>query len=321
MVNIALISAWHVHFPQYADTLAKRSDCKLTVVWDDDTERGTQMAKQYGCAFEPNYDALLARPDVDAVMITSSTNLHPALLSKAARAGKHIFTEKVLCFTKEDAQMIRAAVKESGVKFCISFPWRCRSEYLYIKDIVKGGALGTVSYARVRNAHNGASSGWLPPHFYDPVLCGGGAMMDLGAHPMYLLMDLFGLPEGVTSVFTGMTGRAVEDNAVSLLRYGSMVASSETGFVSQGDPFRLEVTGSKGTVHWDEGFGKLLINTGEGFTEPQTLPAPLKMPLDQWVDAIETGSDIEFTIDDAVGLTLMMEAAYHSSRAGGEAKL
>lgn len=321
MVNIALVSAWHVHFPQYADTLAQRSDCKLTVLWDDDTERGAQMAAKYSCAFEPDYDALLARKDVDAVMVTSSTNLHPSLLTKAAKAGKHIFTEKVLCFTKEDAEEIRAAVEESGVKFCISFPWRCRSEYLYIKELVKSGALGSVSYARVRNAHNGASAGWLPAHFYDPVLCGGGAMMDLGAHPMYLLMDLFGLPESISSTFTGMTGKAVEDNAVSLLRYGGMIASSETGFVSQGDPFRLEVTGSKGTVHWDEGAGKVLVNLGEGFTEPGALPAPLKMPLDQWIDAVETGCDIEFTIDDAVGLTCMMEAAYRSSRAGGEAKL
>lgn len=321
MVNIALISAWHVHFQQYADALSERGDCKLTVLWDDDAERGAEMAAKYGCDFEADYDALLARGDVDAVMVTSSTNLHTELLTKAAKAGKHIFTEKVLCFTREDAEAIRAAVKESGIKFCISFPWRCRSEYLYIKELVKSGALGSVSYARVRNAHNGASAGWLPAHFYDPVLCGGGAMMDLGAHPMYLLMDLFGLPESISSTFTGMTGKAVEDNAVSILRYGAMIASSETGFVSQGDPFRMEVAGSKGTVQWDEGSGKVLLNLGDGFAEPQALPQTLKMPLDQWVDAIETGSGIEFTIDDAVGLTCMMEAAYRSSRAGGEAKL
>lgn len=321
MVNIALISAWHVHFAQYADALAARGDCKLTVLWDDDTARGAQMAAKYGCDFEADYDALLARPDVDALMVTSSTNLHTDLLTKAARAGKHIFTEKVLCFTKEEAGQVRDAVKKSGVKFCISFPWRCRSEYLYIKDLVTSGTLGTISYARVRNAHNGASAGWLPPHFYDPALCGGGAMMDLGAHPMYLLMDLFGLPESVTSVFTNLTGKPVEDNAVSLLRYGGMVASSETGFVSQGDPFRMEVTGSKGTVRWDEGSGKVCVNLGEGFTEPERLPNSLKMPLDQWVDAIETGSAIEFTIDDAVGLTCMMESAYRSNRAGGEVKL
>ena len=59
---------------------------------------------------------------------------------------------------------------------------------------MESGKLGQITYARVHNYHNGSvapqadgSLGWLPPHFYDEVQTGGGAMMDLGAHPMYTL--------------------------------------------------------------------------------------------------------------------------------------
>ena len=246
--------------------------------------------------------------------VTSETSLHPDLLIKAAEAGKHIFTEKVLCFTSADAQRIRRAVAESGVRFCISFPWRCKAEYLYTKQVVDSGLLGQITYARVRNAHDGASAGWLPDTFYDPVSCGGGAMMDLGAHPMYLLLDLFGTPEAVTSFFTSVCGKRVEDNAVSILEYGGMIASSETGFVSANCPFTLEISGTKGCLIWGGAAGKLMLDTGEGMTQP-ALGAPLKEPVDQWADAILYGGEIRFGIDDAVELTRLMEKAYESSRA------
>ena len=74
---------------------------------------------------------------------------------------------------------------------------------------MRSGKLGKLNYVRVRKAHNGATGNWLPA-FYDPIACGGGAMVDLGAHPMYLLCDFLGEPRFVQSAFTFVTGRAVE---------------------------------------------------------------------------------------------------------------
>ena len=314
MLQIAMIGTWRVHFKGYAEDISKRKDCRITVIWDHDEARAKEAARTFGCDYETDYGKVLAREDVQAVAVTSETSLHPDLLIKAAEAGKHIFTEKVLCFTSADAQRIRRAVAESGVRFCISFPWRCKAEYLYTKQVVDSGLLGQITYARVRNAHDGASAGWLPDTFYDPVSCGGGAMMDLGAHPMYLLLDLFGTPEAVTSFFTSVCGKRVEDNAVSILEYGGMIASSETGFVSANCPFTLEISGTKGCLIWGGAAGKLMLDTGEGMTQP-ALGAPLKEPVDQWADAILYGGEIRFGIDDGVELTRLMEKAYESSRA------
>lgn len=311
--QIALAGAWHVHFDQYASELAAREDCRLTVLWDSQEERGRSAAAKYGCDFEPDYDRLLARPDVQGVAITSETSLHPELIRKAALSGKHIYTEKVLCFDYQTARELAEVVKESGVKFCISFPFLCRPEYVYAKQAVETGMLGQITYARVRDAHDGATAGWLPDYFFDEAICGGGAMMDLGAHPMYLLADLFGTPNSVSSAFTKVTGRAVEDNAVSLLEFGGLIASSETGFVSKGCPFMLELNGVKGTLLWN-GEG-LSVNTGDGFVKPE-LPQGLKTPTDQWADGVLYGGEIRAGAEDAARLTLLMEKAYQSSREG-----
>ena len=240
MLNIALVGAWHVHFGQHADEAAARKDCRITALWDDDPVRGKEAAAHYSCDFEPDYDALLARPDVDAVVVCSATNQHTQLLIKAANAKKHIFTEKVLCLTVEDAKRIRQAVEEAGIRFCIAFFWRSHGDMQYAKSLVDSGALGQITYARMRNPHDGAIAGWLPPHFYDPVQCGGGAMIDLGTHPMYLLAWLLGMPAYVSSVFTAVTGHPVEDNAVSVLEYKNGAIAVSRLFRDlrhQGEPF------------------------------------------------------------------------------------
>ncbi len=321
MLNAALIGAWHVHFGQHADEFASRNDCRISALWDDDPVRGKTCAAKYGCDFEPDYDAVLARPDVDAVIVNSATNQHTELLLKAARAGKHIFTEKVLCLTVEDALALKKAVEQSGVKFCIAFFWRSHGDMQTVKSLLEQGALGEVTYARMRNPHDGAIAGWLPEHFYDPVQCGGGAMIDLGTHPMYLLAWLLGMPKAVSSVFTSVTGHAVEDNAVSVLEYeNGAIAVSETSFVACQGPASLEICGTKGSLCLGGAHGGLVVNTGEGWKAPE-IPADQKIPMDFWVDGILTGSEIPYGIDDAVNLTLLMDAAYRSHREGKKAFL
>ena len=165
----------------------------------------------------------------------------------------------------------------------------------------------------MRTAHNGSTGDWLPPHFYDPVACGGGAMVDLGAHPMYLLCAFLGEPTGVQSTFTEMTGRGVEDNAVSVLRFeNGAIGVSETSFVSVRYPFTIELGGMEGALLLrDDRVEYCCAETGNEWRAPEKLPERLPYPLTQWAQA-KTAEEIpeEFGIAAAVQLTRVMVAAY-----------
>ena len=312
MLNVALIGTWHVHFDGYARHIAERADCRITALWDTDEKNGKDAAGRYHCDFVADYDELLKRSDVDAVMVCTSTDLHKEVITKAAKAGKHIFTEKVLCFNKKDAQEVADVIDESGVKFCISFPWRSRSDFLWVKSALDGGLIGKVNYCRMRNAHNGVSAHWLPDTFFDPKTCGGGAMMDLGAHGMYLLHWLLGTPKKCASAFTHVTVNSVEDNAVSVFTYeNGVIGVSETAFVAQNNPFELEVVGDKGTILAGGFLDRVCYNNGGGWLFP-CLPERKPEPIDMWVDGILTGSEIPYGTKDAVGLSEYMEMAYNN---------
>ena len=319
MLRVAMLSRWHVHANEYANTIQRNDAACVTAVWDEDPSRGQGWADELGVPFVGDYGSVLAREDVDAVCVVTPTNIHRDIMIQAAQAKKHIFTEKVLTPTVAEAIEVADAVRQSGIQFCISFPRRTIPEIRYAKQAIDDGMLGQVTAIRIRIAHAGSSRDWLPPHFYDPVACGGGAMMDLGAHGMYLSRWLGGSPRRVVSIFSNMTDREVEDNAISVIEFDSgAIAVNETSFVAYPDSYSIEIDGMDG------GYRMLSPREGaqirsdklesKGWQTPDSLPPRSQSPIDQWVAACHGGEPAEYGIDDAVHLTELMEAAYVSYR-------
>lgn len=309
MLNVAMISKWHVHAEGYAKEINASGDARVTCVWDEDAARGSEWARALGVPFIGDYDMLLARSDVDAVAICSPTNAHKRLMLGAAGARKHIFTEKVMCLTTNDALEVSDAISRAGVIFTISFPHMCMPESLYIKRAIAAGKLGRVTLFRVRNCHGGALANWLPDYWYDPETTGGGAMMDLGAHPMYLSRWFLGEPESIQSAFSDFTSRGVEDDAVSVITFKSgAVAIAETSLVSPYAPRLMEVYGTQGAIICEN--GKLREKTDGGdWTRPE-LPGALPSPIRQFIDSAVKGAPVRFGAAEGVELTELMERAY-----------
>lgn len=317
-MKIAVVGAWHVHTMEYATAIQKNPKAELACLWDDDEARGKATAEKLGIPFQPDLGAIWADRSIDAVQITTATCQHREVLLAAAKAGKHIFTEKVLAFTNEDAAEIAKAVRDSGVKFTISYPHKTWPTLKAAKELVDSGKLGQITYARVRDAHNGSTADWLPPHFYDAAQTGGGAMIDLGAHPMYTLNWFMGKPKSIVSMFTEVTHRGVEDNAVSVIEFADgAIGVSETGFVTNGMPYVLEMSGTKGSlmVHNDI-LEYSCEETDNKLIQKTDLPQPSIMPIDGWISAVADGGEAPNGIDTAVELTRFMVGAYEAYKTG-----
>ena len=318
-MKIGLVSRWHVHANEYAGYVKRYPDVEVSAIWDESAERGKKWAEEFGCPYYGDFNRML-KSDIEAVLITSPTSLHPWLMTRAAKAGKHIFTEKALSIKLTDAKRIEAAVKENGVKFAISFPHLSHPSLLFAKACVESGRLGKITYARVRKVHNGSSADWLPSYFYDETLCGGGAMIDLGAHPMYTLEWLLGKPLFVQSLFTDVTSRGVEDNAVSMIEFeNGATGISETGFVSEANPYTLEISGTEGYLVIRDDCVEIADKTTNGrLTCVTELPMREKNPVDKWLDWCTGKAEAPkgLLIDDAVALTALTAAAYKSAKNG-----
>lgn len=130
-------------------------------MWHEDETVGKEWAEHLHSAYVSSWEEIITDPEIDAVMITSATTLHEQYMVAAAKAGKAIFTEKVLATTNESAERIAAAVKEAKVPFCIALRRRTEARVRYAKKLLDGGTIGKLTHMRVRDAHNGATAVWL----------------------------------------------------------------------------------------------------------------------------------------------------------------
>jgi predicted dehydrogenase len=315
-MNVALISGWHVHAGEYFNRFNNNPSSKITAVWDEIPDRGRAFAEKNGSRFYEDYDALLADPTIDAVCITSPTNLHPDLMIKAAKAGKHIFTEKALCPTVAECLEVKRAVEEAGVTFVISYPQRGRPSVQFARKMMEKGAFGDITYVRVRDAHNGVSGGWLPEYWFNKDDAAGGAMMDLGCHPMYLLAYFLGRPKRVTGIYTAPYGKPVDENAVAVAEFeGGAIGVAETSFIATFAPQEIEIIGTKGAMIAQGEEVQFKSDMLEGiknwFMKPD-LPSPKPSPLEQFINAVDAGvgSPEDLGIDDAIALTELLELSY-----------
>ncbi|WP_338782036.1 Gfo/Idh/MocA family oxidoreductase [Metabacillus sp. FJAT-52054] len=323
MLNVAMLSRWHVHADDYAKEALNNESISIKAVWDEEEERGMKWAEELGVPFEANLDSVLKRSDIDAVIVSTPTTMHKEVIMAAAGYGKHIFSEKVLAVSLRDCEEIFESVEKANVKLMVSLPRLSADYFLYAEQAVEKGWLGRLTSIRCRLAHDGAisipgkPSGWLPSHFFSEEQCGGGALIDLGAHPIYLTYRLAGSAVSVSAKLLHTLGLGVDDNAAVTVEYESgALGIIETGFVSAASPFQLELYGTDGALLIED--NKVRMNSasltqGEWIT-PDDLPKPLPMPMEQWVMDIEGKKSPAITKDDVLNLTLMNEAAARSSK-------
>jgi predicted dehydrogenase len=312
-----MLSKWHVHADAYAWFIQSQNDAQISCVWDEEKKRGEDWAKSLGVDFEPELEKALSRSDVDAVLVESPTSDHCKVMVAAANAKKHIFTEKVMAPTLRECKEIADAVSRNGVKFCISYPELTTSYVQYCKKAIDDGILGKITYMRFRNAHNGTLAGWLPSYWYDVEKAGGGAMMDLGCHPMYTASYLLGKPKRIASIFnTSFAPPPADDNAVSVVEFeGNAIAVLETGFISPYSAGCFELLGTEGAVVLINGKLKVRSNKfKDGWIIPDKLPDPRPPALRMWLDGIISGMSIPFDTERGIALTELLENAYISHR-------
>lgn len=316
MLNVAMLSKWHVHAEGYANELKNTGKVNITAVWDDNTARGSEWAARLGCDFEPDLAKLLARSDVDAVVCDAPTTQHKDVIIAAARAGKHIFTEKALAPTLAECEEIKAEILKSGVTFVISLPQRGTGAVQFARKMMAEGAFGRVNLVRIRNGHNGVSGNWLPDYWFEAKDAAGGALMDLGCHPMYTLAYLCGKPKRISAILNSPFGKPVDENAVATIEFeNGIIGIAETSFIVYNTPSMVEVYGTEGSLVCQNDDIKFISSKLQqyvrGYVKP-ALPQGRPAPIVQFVDACinGTGSPEGLGIDDALALTELLEFSY-----------
>lgn len=323
MIRLALLSNWHVHAADYARDAAAHPGAELACVWDEDPERGRAAADSFGVRFEPDLRLVMADPRIDGVIVTSATAAHGRLMPEAARNRKHIFAEKVIAPTLRESIEIVDRISEAGVIAAIALTRAGQPSTRAALAAIAEGKVGAVTAVRVRLAHDGAlptaehPTGWLPERFYRRAESNGGAMIDLGAHPLYLTRLLLGMPRAITAVYGDVTGRGVDDNAVALFAAeNGAIGIAETGFVSRGGGFNFSVNGTAGSLMFRGTGNELTLLRADDTSEVLPVSHENEPPFSRWIRAIVEGTPLDANLTLALELSALVEASALSAESG-----
>ena len=178
-MKIGIMSFAHHHSEAYIANLRAIPGVELCGVADEDPARGARLAAANGATFYADYAALLeTRPQ--GLIICSENAKHLPLVQMAAEAGVNVLCEKPLAATLADAQAVVDVCQRAGVLLMTAFPMRFSAPLREVKARLDSGELGQVY------AFNATNQGELPTKhrawFVDPLLAGGGALMDHTVH-------------------------------------------------------------------------------------------------------------------------------------------
>jgi predicted dehydrogenase len=258
-LRVGMISYAHVHADFRSRALREIAGVDIVAIADDNEARGRAAATAYGVeSCYSDYHALLARDDIDLVFIHAENNRHAEIVEAAAAAGKHIFCEKPMATTVEDAERIARAVRGSGVRFTVGFCSRYIPEAERAKALVESGALGEISSARAIIGLAGIREIGCPAYMAewmeDPAQGGGGAFIDEGSHAVDLLRWYIGEVDAIYATMAKRIKRdlAVEDTGVATLQFrnGALgeLNTSWSLHIDIGMRNVLEIYGSRGTM-------------------------------------------------------------------------
>lgn len=224
---------------------------EVVSVMSTSAERGRAYAAEQGIARSvTTLDALVNDPEIDAVYISTTNELHRDQALAAAKAGKHILCEKPLAMALTDARTMVQAAKDAGIVMATNHHLRNAATHRAMREAIKAGRIGTPLAARIFHAV------YLPPHLQgwrlDKPEAGGGVILDITVHDADTLRFVLDSDpvEAIAFAQAGGMGKAgLEDAVMGVLRFeNGVIAQFHDGFTTKFAETGLEVHGTDGSL-------------------------------------------------------------------------
>lgn len=193
-LGIGFIGCGGIH-NAHAPHLVDNDEAYIACAMDVSEDAAKAHCEKYGTeSWTTCRSELLARDDVDAVVICTPTGFHREAVLEAAAAGKHIFCEKPMAMNVADCEAMDAACKEAGVVLQIGFVRHFCNEWLKLRELIQSGIIGRPVVWRSVSGGSGAPTPW----FFDKEL-GGGPFIDGAVHSYDWARYIFGEAKNVVA--------------------------------------------------------------------------------------------------------------------------
>jgi UDP-N-acetyl-2-amino-2-deoxyglucuronate dehydrogenase len=337
ITGIGIIGCGTISRAHFA-AIQSQSGMQIIAVADQDYGKAEAAAKELGCkAYEQNLD-LISDPKVQAVVLLTPPGYHYDLITMSALHHKHVLAEKPIGV---DLNQINSCIKvceENGVLLSVISQHRFDPATIFAREKIKKNAIGKVIGAN-------CIVNWFRDDMYynswrkSKHLAGGGVLAIQAIHTIDLMLWLAGEVDSVKGYVdrTHHASISVEDTAMACFKFknGGLGVISATTSTFPGYPAKLDILGTDGsiTIEGDQVtfYQSRVEEEAEVYTgmeKGNTVADPAQVSIEtmaaqyeNFIQAIQQGSTLIVTSDEAKKAFLLMDAIYRSSESGEEIKL
>ena len=301
-----------------ADAIKRSGKLTIAACYSRSDEKRQKFAAKYGCRAARTYQEILDDRSIEAIVNTTPNSVHLETTLAAAKAGKHVFLDKPIANTVEDAKALTAACRKAKVVLALGYQRRRESHFRWIKQHI--GEFGRLVNAESNISRDRLGKIDLNSWRYSAEGMPGGVMLQIGIHYTDVLEYLLGPVKAVS----GQSARLVlpgdnPDVASLILEHENGALSTlNASYASASEYYLMNIYGKERTAFYDMSGGLRILKRGDTKAQPVACPEndTIAEELEEFARAVHGEVEPEMDGEKSTASLAVILAGIKSAREG-----
>ncbi len=255
-----------------ADAMLRSGRLQIIACYTRSADKRAAFAAKYRCQPAASYEAILADPEIEAIINTTPNDAHVATTGAAAAAGKHVFLDKPIANTVSDGRAITQLCAEAGIVLALGYQRRRESQFRWIRRQIDDGVLGRLVNAEANISRDRLGKIDLSSWRYQAQGMPGGVMLQIGIHYTDVLEYLIGPIKAVRGQLAQLVLPGDNPDVASLIfeHDGGALSTLNASYASASEYYLMNIYGKDATAFYDVHNGLRLLKRGA----ERSMPVP-----------------------------------------------
>ena len=303
-----------------ADAIMRSGRMKIAACYSRSRDKREAFARKYACTAAASYEEILGDRRIEAIINTTPNSAHLETTYSAAAAGKHVFLDKPIANTIDDARAITAACRQAKVVLALGYQRRRESHFRWVKEKIEAGVFGKLVNAEANISRDRLGKIDLNSWRYTAAGMPGGVMLQIGIHYTDVLEYLVGPVKAVSGRFVRLVLPGDNPDVASLVleHENGALSTLNASYASASEYYLMNIYGKEASAYYDLHQGLRWLRRGTEKSAPVAVQKndPIAEELDEFADAVRGDGQPEMDGEKSTRSLAVLLAGIQSAREG-----
>jgi predicted dehydrogenase len=301
-----------------ADAIVRSGRMKIAACYSRSRDKREAFARKYACTAAASYEEILGDRRIEAIINTTPNSAHLETTFAAAAAGKHVFLDKPIANTIDDARAITAACRQAKVVLALGYQRRRESQFRWIKQNLDN--FGKLVNAEANISRDRLGKIDLSSWRYTAKGMPGGVMLQIGIHYTDVLEYLIGPVKAVSGRFVRLVLPGDNPDVASLVleHENGALSTLNASYASASEYYLMNIYGKEASAYYDMHNGLRWLKRGSDKSEPVAMQKndPIVEELEEFANAVRGDGEPEMDGERSTRSLAVLLAGIRSAREG-----